>query len=456
MIVGHIHARDLNPAQRAVLRSRERNVLMAGGFGSGKTTGGAIKAIQLKQDNGRAPGLVLAPNWRTMWSVTYPAITKLLRRFLSPREMPRLIDPNEECYLDFGDGVPVFLRSASNIDGFDGLDVGWAWGDEARHWKKKAWDVLKGRVRVKCPRPQIVLTTTPEMGWLSDEFNTGKPGRQLITASTQENALNLADGFIEDIKQSYSPRIWRALIDGIFTILEGAVYEAFDPNPATSKWLTDFVPTATWLADHKVYLAVDPGFRRSAWTWIAEVEPLKWIAFDQLIADNQDDVTCVRQVSERKHPIDEVWCDPASGNTQSFEGANTVKALLAIKGLRRPSPVRVISAANREIPFGVDKTRVMLGDPDNQRSIYLRIAKRLVDAERNRERGTIKSLAAYRYPETKDGKAITDMPLKDGINDHFADAVRYWTVGRWLCEPKLRQLDPMLSKSTTAGWRVAA
>ena len=380
-----------------------------------------------------------------------------LGAFLSRRELPKLRDRNGDCFLDFGPGSsPVFLRSANNEDGYDGLDVGWLLGDEARYWRRRAWHVAQGRVRVPCALPQPAIVTTPEIGWLSDEFNSGKPDRRLIVAPTRENAHNLRPGYIEDLKLSYSQRLWRALVEGLFTILEGAVYEAFDPERG-SPWMVDFVakPSSPWFASRPVYLAVDPGYRRSSWIWIAENDDLDWVVFDELQGKGMTDAQCVREVNARGWPIDEVWCDPAAGATQSFEGANTIKLLSQIK-TRKRRPVRTITAANREIAYGVDKLRTLLGSPEAAQPIRLRFAQRLLDLEQGKERGVIRSMSSYRYPPERDGRAISDVPLKDGITDHDCDAMRYWAVGRWAADRKLRALDPILATSTDAGWRVAS
>jgi hypothetical protein len=430
-------------------------VLLSGGYGAGKTQALALKTLHLRHMNPGVPGLLVAPNWRTMWGVTYRRLREILRKVLSPAEMPVLKDRQGECYLDFGDDAPIFLRSARNHDGFDGLDVGWAAGDEARYWTEKSYNVVQGRVRKKCPHPQLALVSTPQMGWLSNEFNSGKTQRQLIIAPTRENEANLAPGFIENIKASYSQRMWRALIDGIFTILEGAVFEAFDPNPATSPWLVDFEPKKEWLAQRRNYLAVDPGFRRSAWIWVVQTGEAEWMAYDQLMLDSHSDIAAVQKVNAKGWPIDEIWCDPAAGNTQSFEGADSLRALQAIKTRSPKGAIRTITAANREIAFGVDKMRVLLGDNETQ-PIRFKFAKRLVEQEKKLERGIVKDTASLRYPEHKEGKPMVNYPLKDGVTDHSTDAGRYLITGLWLCNPKLRQLDHELAKNPQPGWKVAA
>jgi len=114
----------------------------------------------------------------------------------------------------------------------------------------------------------------------------------------------------------------------------------------------------------------------------------------------------------------------------------------------------MITGPWRSIPWGVDKTRALLGGQGQPTRI--RFAKSLLREEAGRERGIVKDLAAYRYPEVKDGRPITDLPLKDGVTDHSNDSLRYFGVGMWLSNPHLRALAPELATKAQPGWRTAA
>ena len=43
-----------------------------------------------------------------------------------------------------------------------------------------------------------------------------------------------------------------------------------------------------------------------------------------------------------------------------------------------------------------------------------------------------------------------------GVVVSNCDALRYWAVGRFLCEPRLRRMDPALSRMQSPGWRTAS
>ena len=181
--------------------------------------------------------------------------------------------------------------------------------------------------------------------------------------------------------------------------------------------------------------------------------PLNWVVFDELMPDGRSDTANVRDVNARGWPIDEVWVDPAAKSAQSYEGADTIQALRGIK-TRRPRPLRWLQGMSREIAWGVDKTRVLLGCEGHPRRVHF--AKRLLDLERGKQRGVLRDLAAYRYPDAKDGKAITDLPLKDGVTDHSCDAFRYWSCGMWLTDPTLRRTAHDLRGQKHAGYQMAA
>ena len=448
---------SFNPGQWKLLRSMYPYNLLAGGVGSGKTTGLVAKMLQLRELNWGFPGLLIAPTWPIMKGVTLRELLRVHRLTYPERRKPRVKDPSGDRYLDFLDGgEPLFLRTAKNPGSIEGFSVGYGGGDEARWWPREAYRNFIARIRLKSPYPQACLASTPSLGWLADEFDSGKKGRRLITAPTRENLRNLRDGYIEDLMVSYSPRVARAILEGEFIALEGVVYESFDGR-VDSDWVVDWEPTRADFDRCKIYLAIDPGWRRSSWLFIIERRPLQWVVFKQMQLDNTSDMTAIQLVNQLDYPIDEIWVDPAADATQSVHGVDTIHALRHIKG--RAVNQRIIRTIAhtpmlRHIPWGIDKTRILLGGYEGF-PIRLKFTKRLVEEEQGKDRGIIRSLGNYSYPEVKDGRAVTDIPLKDGVTDHDCDALRYWSIGRTICTPQLRKRDPDLVKNKDLGYRIA-
>lgn len=448
---------SINPGQWEMLNTRASEwpvSLFSGGYGAGKTTCLALMLLVLKAQNPRAPGLIIAQDFRSLWSTVMMTIRRVLAQSLPPNWQPVIRDKQGACYLDFGDGVPIFLRSANNWQSYDGLDVGWALGDEARYWTYRAYEVALGRIRVPCPNPLFALFSTPEMNWLGDEFNTGKNSRRLVIAPTIENLRNLRPDFLDNLKVSYSERMQAAVIHGIFTILEGAVYEslAADPFAADSDWAVDY----SYDRSRETFLAVDPGYRRSSWVFLQRMRKHEWVAFDELMLDNTSDAEAVQLVNAKGYSIDQVWTDPAADATQSAFNIDTIDMLKGIR-TRSPEPIRYISGPFRGIPYGVERMRMLIGNPKAGQPIRLKFARALRQIEAGQSRGVVKDLLAYRYPPIKDGRELKNQPLKDGKTDHTNDALRYWGVGMYLTTG-LRDLDhaTRLMAKDSQGFKIAA
>jgi hypothetical protein len=455
MIKLNFREENFNPGQWKFLKSAEPYTLFAGGVGSGKTTGLCAKLLQLRGENWGFPGLLVAPSLPMLKGVTLREFRRVYKATFHDRPVPVIRDPQGSRYLDFMDGgEPIYLRTARNPEAIEGFSVGYAGMDEARWCRHEAYRNTIARVRLQSPRPQTVLATTPSMGWLDQEFNQEKEGRKLIVAPTRENIANLRDGYIDDLRISYSPRVQRAILEGEFVPMEGVVFDAFDSR-GSSKWITNWTPSRQDLERKPVYMGVDPGWRRSSWLFIIERRPMEWVVFDQLQLDNHSDMSAVDLVNQRGYPIDEIWVDPAADATQSTSGHDTLTVLQHIETRSRVTGgVRVIGNY-REIAWGVDKLRVLLGGYEGY-PIRMKFTKALLTNERGKQRGIIKDLSAYQYPELKDGRPITDVPLKDGITDHSIDSLRYWAVSRWLVVPELRQREPRLMKDKNLGYKIAA
>lgn len=435
-----------NPGQWKLLKSTAWSVLLAGGNGSGKTTGLNRKVVQLGSINRGVDGLVIAQSYRALWSVVYRNMTRQFNATYGRKRTRKLLavkDKQGECYLDWGGGGAIFLRTATHPSGVDGLDVGWLAGDELRYWPRDTFTVANARVRRPCPLSQRVFSSTPSVGFMSEEFSSGKPNRLLIRAPTVENAHNLAPGYIDELRRTFSARTAQALIDGFFVPHEGAVYEQLSPDiwnsehavTLPSDWLDN-----TW--ENTTYLAVDPGFRRSAWVWIRKVGPCQWVIFDELIADNKAADECVVEINRRGHPIDQIWCDPAAGQRSQATGLSVLQVLHKINTRGESGGVRTIPPGSfwSEISFGVERVRSLLDWCDLQTPVpRLRFATSLREVERNTNRGVVKDHLAYSYPDpTKSIAKRLDDPMKDSLTDHFPDAVRYWAVGMYMTEPALR------------------
>ena len=171
---------------------------------------------------------------------------------------------------------------------------------------------------------------------------------------------------------------------------------------------------------------------------------MRWVVFEQMHPDNLPVNDCVARVNAlcaaRRWSIVVVGCDPSADAHDQIDGTTILMALQQVKFRARPRIGRP-SDRYRSIPWGVEKVRVMLGNANAGLPHRLMFARNLVAGEQGKPRGIVKALTSYAYPEVKQGRPVSDLPVKDGVYDHAVDALRYWCVGRWLQEPALRKLD---------------
>lgn len=451
-----VQREQLTHSQWAFVRARDPFLCFAGGYGSGKSTALAIKLLVLVVMNPGFPGLLIGQTLGSLHTNVLAEMWRIIKQTLPASMWPVYRGGSTNRHLLFPNDSMVYLRSAENPAGYEGQSVAWVLGDEIRYWSRRAYEVAIARARMRrAPLVQRAFASTPEMNWMFDEFGMRKPMHRTITAGTRENAHNLEPNYIEGLRASYSTRLQKAILDGLFTILEGAVYENVDPDFWSSKHAIDFNPREH---DGKTYLAVDPGYRRSAWLWIREIAPTKWVVFDQHMGETQSDSASVQLVNDKPWEIDQIWCDPAADATQSALSMDTLDMLDAIITRNTDDPICYINAPFTSIKYGVDKVRTLLGNPAEGQPIRLYFARRLKDYEDNNSRGIVRSLQSYRYPEMKDNRPVGDEPLKDGTFDHACDSVRYWGVGMFLANPRLRALDPKIEELADGkrGYKIAA
>lgn len=412
-------------------------MLLAGGFGSGKSTAGQAKIVLLKGVNGKIPGLIVAQTLGELHANIIDPMLEVIAR-AAPHDMrPRFgggtaRDP--KMYLEWPDGQRTYLGSAKDPKSYAGINVGWAYGDEARLWSEAAWLLFESRVRLRCALSQIALTSTPALNWLHRAFDRKAPRREVIRCPTRLNIGNLRDGYVTDLEQSYSLRMRAAFLDGEDVVLSGGVYEQLGPRLWESKHAIDWA----YSRPERTYLWIDPGFRRSSWLFVQRMPGRRWVIFDQLQLDDTSDYAAVAMVNAKKYAIDEIWTDPAADNVQGALGLDTIAMLQGIK-TRGGGGVHYIAAPFRDIAFGIDKVRVMF-DGEKPKLVF---ARSLRDSEDATYRGVVKSLMSYRYPDEKEDHQVRDVPLKDGVNDHACDSVRYGTLGLWSVE--LQDLDPRIA-----------
>lgn len=409
------------PTQHRFLASRARHVAFFGGYGSGKTRAGAEMALDLACANPGCAGIVVSPTWQMLQRTTLRTLREAI---------PRQIVASEhlsERRIRLVNGADVFFGSADKPGSLEGTNLAWAWLDEARLVSAESWRVLQGRVRdARARRLQLVVTTTPATGWLS-EFFDGSEGRAHFHGSTAENAANLAPGFLDSLRRSYSQRLAEALIDGRFAMISGAVYSEWDESRHLVDWDDD--------GRHALLLGVDVGVRspavvaahlvaRPTITRCGSIVPAgSLVVVDEWVPDETPTIRLAPAMRQRWPDPQAVYVDKAGGARDQAGGASSIHYLAAEYGA---GIVRAeTDPARTWIPHGVALVQARLAPVGGGRP-HLYVSRRLVDGP---ARGIVRAMRGYRYPEGRSGRAISDHPWKDGTHDHVADALRYLVLG---------------------------
>lgn len=222
---------NLSASQRAFINSDAPFPAFVGGFGSGKTTAGMLRAIKLKV---ACRGQDVA-----YYLPTYPLIQDIaFQRF------PELCERNgwayklnqQDAVMSFPGAGRILFRNMEQPHRIVGYEVAHSVIDEIdimpTDKARDAWNKIIARNRQKCGMPNsVAVATTPEGFKFVYERWKKSPaaGYVLFQAKTEENAANLPDGYIDNLRASYPSNLLQAYLDGEFVNLTaGSVYAEFD------------------------------------------------------------------------------------------------------------------------------------------------------------------------------------------------------------------------------------
>jgi PBSX family phage terminase large subunit len=203
-----------------------------GGFGSGKTGAGIMRAMRLKFENPKLDVAYYLPTYDLVRMIGYPRFQSVLINAGVSYKLNK-----SEHVISISNKGNLIFRTLDNPDRIVGYEVADSIVDELDILKKddakRAWQQIIARNRQKKPGGAINtvgVATTPEgfkfvyENWVKNPVD----GYQLIKASTYSNERNLPNGYIDSLKRSYPLQLINAYIEGEFVNLTaGAVYPDF-------------------------------------------------------------------------------------------------------------------------------------------------------------------------------------------------------------------------------------
>ena len=258
------------PHQYQFLTSQKKYAAIVASIGAGKTYAGSAWILEQAYKHPKALGGIFANTYKQLLNSTLSC----LFNFLDDLDIPFNYNQNKsKLYIR---GSEILCMSAENHDVLRGVELGYAWVDEAAFMKEKFWDVLVGRLRDKHGSLQIRITTSPfGYNWIYNNFAGDRKTKdhEMFTATIDDNPY-LPPDYVQSLKDSYDPKLAEQELYGKFTnIQSGRIYYAFDRK----KNLTDLTKQ-----NYPVYGALD-----------FNVNPMT--------------ATICQIYNETVHVIDEVW-----------------------------------------------------------------------------------------------------------------------------------------------------
>ncbi len=191
------------------------------GVQSGKTFLGSLWAGKKINEFPDKDGLIAAPTYKILQQST-------LAKFFQNFPMLRRHYKESKGEIELPTGGKVFVRSADQPLGSEGITAWWEWLDEAGQMSRFAWTVYRSRIAMT--RGQQLMTTTPyNLGWLYTDFylpcvRKEDPHYSVFTWKSIENP-HFPKDYYEAERRRLSPEEFARRYEGEFTKMEGLVYE---------------------------------------------------------------------------------------------------------------------------------------------------------------------------------------------------------------------------------------
>lgn len=395
---------DDHPAQEAFVADQNAETAYIGGVGSGKTAGGVFRAGRHASAwNAGHTGAIVSPTVPMLRNVIVPEL-----RTWGLIDKPGIEYRRSENRIEYPNGSSIILESANNdrkIERLRGLNLAWAWMDEAAYLPEQVYRILNDRLRVGDYRNLFVTTTPRGFNWLYDEFGDldgavesiadGQLVRtetttSIMGVSTRTNPANPED-YIEREERQHAGQNYQQEVEGEFVQFEGLVHPWFGEEHRIES------PPETY---NQVIYGIDWGFSNPAVILAIVQSGDEWIVVDEVYESrltDDDHAEQALQMQEKWGP-GVFYCDPSEpANIETFQR----------KGLDARKAENDVTPGIQHVTAQRDNLSVV-----------------------NSCQSVINEFGQYQYKDDGD----SDDPIKQ--NDHAMDALRYAIFTHMTDEPK--------------------
>lgn len=351
------------------------------GVQSGKSFLGAVWAQKKINEFPDKNGAIIAPTVKLLQQST---LEKFFQLFPEYRQFYK----QQQGVIELPTGGKIFIRSADEPLGLEGMTLSWAWLDEAGMMNRLVWQIIRSRVSIA--GGQVLITTTPyNMGWLYQEFyllwkEKKDEDLEVFSWKSIDNPY-FPKAFYEKEKKRLTAQEFARRYEGEFKKMEGLVYDL--PSDQVIKPIEINNP-------EMVLGGIDWGFKNPAAIWIGKIKDKTFYTIDEWYQTEKTTAEIIEKCKEFQgiYKLNRWYADSAEPDRIE----ETKRAgLYVLEG-------------SKDLFGGISKIQQLI----KEKRFYV------FDTCRN----FLDEINFYHYLESK-RDIIKDEPKKE--NNHLMDAMRY-------------------------------
>lgn len=373
---------QFHPAQKKAFNFDTQFAAAVSGVQSGKTFLGVHWALkQIAQHEGKS-GIIAAPTYKILQQAT-------MKKFFDIAPSYRKYFKEQKGEINLPNGTTIYVRSADNPLGIEGITAQWVWLDEGGQCSELTWTILRSRVSMT--GGQILITTTPyNMGWLYKGFFI--PWKDGIDKSLSFFTWPSIDNpyftkeFYEAERGRLRPEEFARRYEGKFEKMTGLVWDLpaeqiIDPKDFGTK--AERIGGVDWAYEDPAAISV--------WYYYDKC----WYKTDEWKQSKRTTKEIIQVMKNKtsEHHLTAWYPDPAEPDR--------------IEECRREG--LPMMETNKDVKGGISMIQQLI----REKRIFMF----------NNCKETIDEWAMYHYEEPQENKEAKDIPFK--FNDHLCDADRY-------------------------------
>ena len=364
------------------------------GVQSGKTFLGVHWAGKKMLEFPKGVGVIVAPTYKILQGAT-------LTKFFSVFPQLRRYYKEQKGQIALPSDGTVFIRSAENPLGIEGITANWIWLDEGGMTSTLTWTVLRSRVSMT--GGQVLITTTPyNMGWLyKDFYKPWKEGQDkslsFFTWRSIDNP-NYPKEYYEAERKRLTPQDFARRYEGEFQKMSGLIWDLPESQI--------IAPLEVNTKTEARILGIDWGFRNPSAIPVIYYKDNAFYVVDEWKQAERTTEEIIQVINNKlsEHKATKVYPDPAEPDR--------------IEDCKRKNiPVYEV---NKDIKGGISYLQTLI----RERRLFIC----------NNCTQTLEEMSMYHWVEMQDEKLPKEEPEK--INDHLCDAIRY-AIYSFTPDPKI-------------------